>query len=92
MQFTHRKISKAEAEIDWSLSALEIEQTIRAFNPFPVCHTHLNGVSMRIWDAEVMEARSNNFQAGQVISSQKTGIDVATGLNIFTNPFPSIAG
>lgn len=37
------KILKNEAEIDWHLSAIEIDQRIRAFNPFPGSTSSLHG-------------------------------------------------
>lgn len=73
------KISKAEAEIDWSMSARDIERTIRAFIPRPVAHTLLNNVQMRIWEAEVLETDKHNKSPGTVLASSNAGIDVASG-------------
>jgi methionyl-tRNA formyltransferase len=50
------KIDKAEALIDWSLPALEIERKVRAFNPFPIAETRLDGEQLRIYAAEVFDA------------------------------------
>jgi len=47
------KIEKAEALIDWSKDALEIERHVRAFNPWPVAETRLDGEQLRIFDAAV---------------------------------------
>ncbi len=46
------KIEKAEARIDWSRDALEIERQIRAFNPWPVAETVLDGEPLRILAAQ----------------------------------------
>ena len=46
------RIEKAEARIDWSRDALEIERQIRAFNPWPVAETVLDGEPLRILAAE----------------------------------------
>jgi len=43
------KITKSEARIDWTESAININCAIRAFNPAPVCHTELQGLPLRIW-------------------------------------------
>jgi methionyl-tRNA formyltransferase len=72
------KISKAEADIDWTLPAELIERTIRAYNPFPIAHTVLNGTQMRVWQAEVLDTDSNNKSPGTVLASSNNGIDVAT--------------
>lgn len=45
------KISKDEAELDWSRSAIELDRQIRAFNPAPGAATILHGESLRIWAA-----------------------------------------
>jgi len=36
------KLNKDEARIDWSRPAIELERPIRAFNPWPICHSTLN--------------------------------------------------
>jgi len=42
------KIAKSEARIDWRRDALDIERRIRAFNPWPVAETTLDGEPLRI--------------------------------------------
>jgi len=49
------KIDKAEALIDWSQSAAEIERKVRAFNPFPIAETRLDGEQLRIYAANVID-------------------------------------
>ena len=49
------KILKSEAEIDWSLSATEIDRQIRAFNPFPGATSHAGGEAIKFWDSRVSE-------------------------------------
>lgn len=72
------KISKAEAEIDWYLPAETIERTVRAFNPFPIAHTNLNDIHMRIWEVEVLNQENNGLRPGTVVASSTSGIDVAS--------------
>jgi methionyl-tRNA formyltransferase len=48
------KIQKAEAEIDWSRSAGEVERLIRAFNPYPGASTLLNQQSLKFWRARTL--------------------------------------
>jgi methionyl-tRNA formyltransferase len=50
------KISKSEALIDWREDAEQVLRRIRAFNPTPVAETRLDGVQLRIWEAEPMAA------------------------------------
>lgn len=72
------KISKAEAEIDWYLPAETIERTVRAFNPFPIAHTNLNDMHMRIWEVEVLNIENNGLRPGTVVASSTSGIDVVS--------------
>ncbi|MCW8963004.1 MAG: methionyl-tRNA formyltransferase [Gammaproteobacteria bacterium] len=52
------KLSKAEAEIDWTLPAPQVLRLIKAFNPWPVAFTSWSGKSLRIWDARIAEDSS----------------------------------
>ncbi len=72
------KLNKAEAEIDWTQSAKQIDQTIRAFNPWPVAFTSFNGKSLRLFMSKVENTVSGE-PAGTVISESPDGICVATG-------------
>lgn len=73
-----KKISKAEAEIDWTLTASEIEQTIRAFIPWPICQSWHNTTRLRIWQASVIDDSSDN-KPGSIIEINDHGIQVACG-------------
>ncbi|MEP4486232.1 MAG: methionyl-tRNA formyltransferase [Halioglobus sp.] len=72
------KINKPEALINWSLDAKTIEQRIRAFNPFPVCFSELNGERVKIWQATASQQRSDSCP-GTVTASDPTGISIACG-------------
>jgi methionyl-tRNA formyltransferase len=50
------RIEKTEARIDWRRDALEIERQIRAFNPWPVAETVLDGEPLRILAAQAEPA------------------------------------
>lgn len=49
------KIDKAEALIDWGRDALEIERKVRAFNPWPIAETRLDGEQLRIQAANLVD-------------------------------------
>lgn len=70
------KLDKSEAHIDWSQSANSIERLVRAFNPWPMAFTLLNGKPLRIYKAEVV---AQEGAAGQILSADKTGIVIACG-------------
>ena len=83
------KILKSEALIDWRQDARQIERAVRAYHPFPVCHANLNGVAIKIWQAELcphphdeknkLAEPGTVIKPGTVIDIDKRGIVVACG-------------
>jgi methionyl-tRNA formyltransferase len=73
------KISKAEAEIDWSADAVQVLRKVRAFNPAPVAQTHWALKQLRIWEAELSPLCPGPLTPGAVIEAAGHGIDVACG-------------
>ena len=49
------KIDKAEARIDWSKSASDVELQVRAFNPVPGAWFEVNGERIKLLDAESVD-------------------------------------
>jgi methionyl-tRNA formyltransferase len=78
------KIDKPEAHIDWRRSAAEIDRQVRAFNPWPVAETRLNGAQLRIWQAEPLESPAPTREAapGSVLTAAPEGIDVVCGSGV----------
>jgi methionyl-tRNA formyltransferase len=73
------KISKDEAALDFTAPARDIGRKIRAFNPFPGAHASVNGTTIKLWNAEVLDAGSS-AQPGQVLAADaQHGIVVACG-------------
>jgi methionyl-tRNA formyltransferase len=72
------KISKAEAEIDWSGPAEELDRLVRAFNPWPVAFTGLGEKTLRVWQAS-RASYACDAEPGTVMHADKTGIAVCTG-------------
>jgi methionyl-tRNA formyltransferase len=75
------KIQKAEALIDWQQDAVQIWRRVRAFNPWPIAETRLNGAQLRIWEAEVRVV-APGVEPGTVIAAAHDGIDVACGRDV----------
>ncbi|GMR19435.1 MAG: methionyl-tRNA formyltransferase [Gammaproteobacteria bacterium] len=73
-----RKLSKAEAAIDWSLPAKSLARKIQAFNPWPVASTHHAGKRLRIWRAEALSDHTRE-SPGTVLDISAKGITVQTG-------------
>jgi methionyl-tRNA formyltransferase len=75
------KILKNEAEIDWRLSAAEIDRRIRAFNPFPGSTSSLAGEQFKFWNSCLPSEIQIHRDAipGQVLSFSRDGIQVQCG-------------
>lgn len=83
------KISKAEALIDWQHDAVQIARRVRAFNPWPIAETRLDGAQLRIWDAQLLDSGATPpreprtpTSAGSVLAATPAGIDVACGRGV----------
>lgn len=70
------KLNKDEARINWSRPADELERLVRAFNPWPICHSTLDGQPLKVLAAEPAEGRG---QPGQILDASKDGLTVACG-------------
>lgn len=70
------KIEKAEALIDWSRSAAELDRHVRAFNPFPGAQTQLGGQTVKLWQARPVAGRG---EPGQVLAVDREQIVIACG-------------
>lgn len=71
------KLSKDEAQLDWTRPAVELERQIRAFNPWPVAECFLDNQILRVWRAEALTERSD-LAPGTVLPGRRTW-DMATG-------------
>ena len=70
------KLNKDEARIDWNRPAVELERLIRAFNPWPICHSTLSGEALKVLAATVADATG---APGQIIAANKDGLIVGCG-------------
>ena len=72
------KLSKAEAKIDWSMDALQIDRNIRAFNPWPVAFIQLDTEhNLRVWNSTLSHLNAEQAQVGEIIAIDQHGVHVA---------------
>lgn len=72
------KLSKAEAKIDWSMDALQIDRNIRAFNPWPVAFIQLDTEhNLRVWNSKLSHLNAEQAQVGEIIAIDQHGVHVA---------------
>jgi methionyl-tRNA formyltransferase len=74
-----KKIEKAELEIDWNLSAKEIERKIRGLNGSMEAHFMHNGEKIKIYAAEIIDENSCDNPAGKIIDD-KLAIQCGKGI------------
>lgn len=70
-----RKIDKAEAEIDWQRTAVDLDRLVRAFNPFPIAYTLVGDERLRIHAARVTGATTQGVP-GSVLKVTGEGVFV----------------
>lgn len=70
------KLNKDEARLDWQRPAVELERLVRAFNPWPICHSRLDGAPVKIHAAHLSTGQG---APGQIIEASKDGLEVACG-------------
>ena len=72
------KINKADAAINWHLSADQIDRQIRAYNPWPISFTEAGDQRLRIYKASIVR-KEHTHQPGTIISIDNKGMLVAAG-------------
>ena len=70
------KLNKDEARLDWTRPAVELQRLIRAFHPWPICHSTLNGEALKVHAAELGEGSG---APGSLLAADKQGLTVACG-------------
>ena len=70
------KIKKSDARLNWSETSETLATKVRAYKPWPVAYTSLEGKGVRIYEAQSI-AESHGEEPGKVIREDKTGIYVA---------------
>ena len=61
------KLYKNESNIDWSKNAVDIYNTVRAFNPFPLCSTNINSSLIKVISCELFNKKTDK-PAGTILS------------------------
>lgn len=62
-----KKLSKAEAGIDWSSDAESVHRLIMAFNPWPIAQSLYQGKMLRIWQSRLPKHNTNLTDSGDVL-------------------------
>lgn len=73
-----KMLDKEMGNIDFNQPAIYIERKIRGLNPWPSAYTKLDGKTLKLWRAEVVEHPSNG-RPGEVVEVSKDKFTVMTG-------------
>lgn len=74
-----RMLDKELGHIDFNQPAVVIERLIRGLNPWPSAYTYLDGKTLKIWEADVLD-RNYGCAYGQVAEVTRDSIVVQTGI------------
>ncbi len=77
------KLAKAEARIDWTARAIEIERKVRAFNPWPIAEARYDGEQLRVLKAQAEMEESTRLGGqppGTILSVSERAVLVQCGM------------
>jgi methionyl-tRNA formyltransferase len=72
-------LAKRDGVIEWSRSAAELHDHVRGMHPWPCATTVLDGESLKVHCAAVVEGPARASTPGTVIRHSKLGLDVGCG-------------
>jgi methionyl-tRNA formyltransferase len=76
------KLKKDEARLDWNADAGLLARRVRAFNPWPVAHTMLDGQTLRLWHAQAENGTPAGQPPGTVLTADAEGVRVQCAAGI----------
>ena len=74
-----RKLERTDSPVDWHQSAATLARRIRAFNPWPVCTTHVGETTLKLLFAEAVNDEAATETPGTVIERNRDGALVQCG-------------
>lgn len=77
------KLTKEEAQLNWQLSAEELDRAVRGYNPWPVAWFKDGEEVIRVWQAEAVSAPDalpeNSTKPGTLVEVTKDALVIACG-------------
>ena len=74
-----RMLDKELGHIDFNQPAVVIERLIRGLNPWPSAYTYIDGKTLKIWKAEVLD-RNYGCEYGEVAEVTRNCLIIQTGV------------
>ena len=75
-------IKKSMGDLDWNRPAEELERLIRGLNPWPSAYTKMDGKTLKIWKAQVLEEEREDQMPGTILLTDQQEFMVQTGKGI----------
>ncbi len=73
-------MKREDGLIDWNMTAADIANRVRGFQPFPTAFTHFRGAKLTIWKAEAGETETaGGKEPGELISVTMDMLQAACG-------------
>jgi methionyl-tRNA formyltransferase len=76
-------MKKEDGKIDWSLSAKEIANRVRGFQPFPTSYTFYQNKKLTIWKAKITEDETLKTENGKILTAKNADLIVSCGKQTF---------
>jgi len=76
-------LKREDGLVDWRLSAREIANRTRAFQPWPGTYTQFRGARLTFWRAREVEIKSRMAEPGTITSIDNSGIIIACAGSTF---------
>lgn len=73
------KLSKEEAQINWSEPAALIVRKIRGYNPFPGSYSYLDGQLHKFWQAHIVQGIQSEAQSGTITYASNDKLWIVCG-------------
>lgn len=88
------KINKADARLDWTLPAIEIDRRVRAYVPWPGAFAWWNGQMIKVWKTGIREQADTLGEraAGTVVQLADGAVGVVTGQGLIVLEEIQLAG
>jgi len=89
-----KKITKEDAQIDWTLPAREIHNLVRGLYKSPSAHCYFSEKMTKIMETKVLNEETHFEHAGEILKIAKDGLEVATtkGILLITKVKPEGKG
>ncbi len=73
-----KMLEKEQGHIDFSMPAVQIERLIRGLNSWPSAYTHVNGKTLKLWAADVLD-KEYSGAFGEIVELSSDRLLVKTG-------------